>query len=238
MIDVLVVGLLAGYGVAMPVGAMSVLIVTVSAQVSLRRGMAAAMGVATADGLYALAAVVGGAALSGLIASAARPFELVSAAVLALLGAFGLVSALRSRRREDAPEPLAVPAAVAVPAGQAPGRPSGPDHGQGLGVAALSRSGWRAYGAMTGLTLLNPVTVVYFGALVAGLPAGPAASAGAGAVFVAAVFCASASWQLLLAVGGAALRRLLTGPRGRLITALAGNAIILLLAVALAWPTG
>jgi arginine exporter protein ArgO len=52
-------------------------------------------------------------------------------------------------------------------------------------------------------------------------------------VFVLAVFAASASWQLALAGGGAFLGRVLTGSRGRLITALASSVLIGGLAVRL-----
>ena len=50
MSEALVAGLLAGYGVAVPVGAIAVLIVGLTARTSLRVGAAAALGVATADG--------------------------------------------------------------------------------------------------------------------------------------------------------------------------------------------
>src|SRR3954451_22370857 len=63
----LVVGLLAGYGVAIPVGAIGALIVGLTARTSGRVGAAAALGVATADGVFAVAAVLGGAALGRLI---------------------------------------------------------------------------------------------------------------------------------------------------------------------------
>jgi arginine exporter protein ArgO len=49
--------------------------------------------------------------------------------------------------------------------------------------------------------------------------------------FVAGAFLASASWQLLIAGGGSMVGRLLTGERGRLITALVSSAVIALLAV-------
>jgi len=52
----------------------------------------------------------------------------------------------------------------------------------------------------------------------------------------AAAFAASASWQLLLAGGGALLGRLLAGPRGRLATALVSSAVIVGLAVGLVTP--
>jgi arginine exporter protein ArgO len=51
--------------------------------------------------------------------------------------------------------------------------------------------------------------------------------------FVVAAFAASASWQLLLAGGGALLGGLLAGARGRLLTALASSAVVTFLAVRL-----
>jgi arginine exporter protein ArgO len=50
-------------------------------------------------------------------------------------------------------------------------------------------------------------------------------------VFVLAAFLASASWQVLIASGGALLGRALTGRRGRLVTALVSSAVIMALAV-------
>ncbi|MDN3266877.1 lysine transporter LysE [Streptomyces sp. MA15] len=59
----------AGYGIAVPAGAVGAHLVSLTARTSLRTGVCAALGLATADGLYALAAVLGGSAL----ASALRP---------------------------------------------------------------------------------------------------------------------------------------------------------------------
>lgn len=201
----LVAGLLAGYGVAVPVGAIAAVIVSLTARTSLRVGAAAALGVATADGAYALAAVLGGAALARLIEPVALPLRWVAAAVLAGFAVRGGVTALRRHRD-----------------------PATARDGSGLGTPA------RAYLGLLGLTLLNPATIVYFGALVLGRQADKGLAAQA--VFVAAAFAASASWQLLLACGGSLVGRLLTGPRGRLITALASSAVILLLALWLLLP--
>ncbi|MDY0815323.1 LysE family transporter [Kitasatospora purpeofusca] len=206
MTDALLSGLLAGYGIAVPVGAISVLVVTLASRVSLARGMAAALGVATADGLYALLALIGGATLAPLLAPAAGALELAAAAVLVLLAAHGLRTTLRTHRTDR------------DPAGTPPPAPASP---------------WRTYASLLGLTLLNPLTVVYFSALVLGGRTGPG-SLGPGLVFVLAAFAASASWQALLATGGALLRRLLTGPRGRLLTGLTGNLVVLALALRLA----
>jgi arginine exporter protein ArgO len=205
--EALVAGLLAGYGVAVPVGAIAAVIVSLTARTSLRVGAAAALGVATADGAYALAAVLGGAALARLIEPVALPLRWVAAAVLVGFAVRNGVTALRHHRD-----------------------PAAARDGTGLGTPA------RAYLGLLGLTLLNPATVVYFGALVLGRQADEDPTPVAQAVFVAAAFAASASWQLLLACGGSLVGRLLTGPRGRLITALASSAVILLLALWLLLP--
>ncbi|WP_460303501.1 LysE family transporter [Actinocorallia aurea] len=196
----LVAGMLAGYGVAVPVGAIGALIVGLTARTSLRIGAAAALGVATADGVYAVAALLGGAALAGLLAPVAVPLKWAAAVVL-------LVIAFRTAR-----------SAFAESAGRS---------------APLFTRASRAYLALLGLTILNPATIVYFAALVLGRQGADVLSGAEQAVFAAAAFGASLSWQLLLAGGGALVGRALTGPRGRLVTALAASAIIAVLAVVL-----
>lgn len=85
----------------------------------------------------------------------------------------------------------------------------------------------RAFLTLLGITLLNPLTVLCFAALVlGGGRAGGASGPLDRAAFALAAFAASASWQLLLASGGALLGRALTGPRGRLLTALGSAALV------------
>ncbi|MFJ8697027.1 LysE family transporter [Streptomyces roseolilacinus] len=199
MIAALVAGALAGYGIAVPVGAVGTYLVAVTARTSLRVGACAALGVATADGLYALAAAAGGSVLVPLLEPVMVPLRWASALVLVTLAARGAVTAVgRYRKRQEA----------------------GGDAGRGVFGPG------RAYSAFLGVTLMNPMTVVYFAALVLG--GGSAGRAGAveQALFVTAAFAASASWQLLLAGGGALLGRALTGARGRLATALVSSALI------------
>lgn len=62
-------GLVAGWGVALPVGPVGSYLVGLAAREPQRTATAAALGVATTDGCYALAAVIGGAGL----AAALRP---------------------------------------------------------------------------------------------------------------------------------------------------------------------
>jgi threonine/homoserine/homoserine lactone efflux protein len=198
----LVAGLLAGYGIAVPVGAIAVIIVGLTARAGLRTGAAAALGVATADGLYAIVAVLGGSALAGLIAPVAGPLRWLAAVVLVVLAVRTGVAALRHYR----------------------------DPALGRTNGGLSTPG-RAYLGLLGLTLLNPMTIVYFGALVLGRQADGDLGPWGSAVFVLAAFAASASWQLLLAGGGSVVGRVLTGPRGRLTTAWVSSAVIVGLAV-------
>src|SRR6476646_10134126 len=91
----LVAGLLAGYGVAVPVGAIAALLISLTARTSLRVGAAAALGVATADGLYATVAVLGGAAAARFVAPLATPLRWVAAAVLVALAVRTAVTAVR-----------------------------------------------------------------------------------------------------------------------------------------------
>ena len=202
--------MIAGYGVAVPVGAIAVLIAGLTARTSLRVGVAAGLGAATADGVYALIAVLGGAALAAAIAPIATPLRWSGAVILLLLAAHTARSALRERGTAAGSASLADP----------PGRVA-------TGVLDPTTPG-RAYLGVLGLTLLNPATIVYFAALVLGR-----GGTGGGVWFVAGAFLASASWQLLIAGGGALVGRLLTGERGRLGTALVSSVVIAVLAVAL-----
>jgi arginine exporter protein ArgO len=190
-----VAGVVAGYGVAVPVGAIGVLIAGLSARTSLRVGAAAGLGAATADGIYAVVAVLGGAAAASLIAPIAAPLRWLAVLVLLVLAAVTARGAFQPPGDARAEKP-------ATPA--------------------------RAFAGVLALTLLNPATVIYFAALVLG-----GAGEGGGAWFVVGAFLASASWQLLLAGSGTLIGRVLTGDRGRMITALVSSAVIALLAIRL-----
>ncbi|BCY06757.1 LysE family transporter [Actinoplanes sp. L3-i22] len=189
-------GVVAGYGIAVPVGAIGALIAGLSARTSLRVGAAAGMGAATADGIYAGIAVAGGAAVASVIAPVAEPLRWFGAVVLLGFAAWTAWGAIR-----------------------------GPGSGE---RADRPTTAFRAYAGILGLTLLNPATVIYFAALVLG-----SGGAGGGVWFVLGAFLASASWQLLIAGGGSLVGRLLTGPRGRLLTAFTSSLVIAVLAIRL-----
>ncbi|MET7848850.1 LysE family transporter [Streptomyces avermitilis] len=208
MTAALVAGLLAGYGIAVPVGAVATYLVSLTARTSLRTGVCAALGVATADGLYALVATLGGSALAAALQPVLVPLRWASGLVLIALAVRGATAAVRHHRS---------------PRHAAADRPTPP-------------SPARAYLGLLGITLLNPSTVIYFAALVLGSHAAQAVLPLEQGVFVLAAFVASASWQVLLAGGGALLGRALTGRRGRLVTALLSSAVILGLAVRTLMP--
>lgn len=203
MTGALVSGLVAGYGIAIPVGAVGAYLVSLTARTSLRTGACAALGVATADGLYALVAAIGGTALAASLQPVLGPLRWVSALALAALAVRGAGAALRQHRSTGA-----AAAARAAPPGPV-----------------------RAYLGLLGITLLNPTTVIYFAALVLGSRTGGPVRPLEQGLFVLAAFAASASWQLTLAGSGALLGRALTGPRGRLVTAFVSSVVMAVLAV-------
>ncbi|MCD0450057.1 LysE family transporter [Actinocorallia sp. API 0066] len=223
MDEALVAGLLAGYGVAVPVGAIGALIVGLTARTSLRIGAAAACGVAAADGLYALAAVLGGATLAGLLTPVATPLRWVAAAVLMALAVRTALSAFA----EAAGRPVPVftrpsraflallgltilnPATIVYFAALVLGRQgeaalTGPGQAVFVVAAFAASLSWQlllaVFDSARGRPLRNPDFVG------SGRPR---------------------------AGGGALVGRTLTGARGRLVTALAAAAIIAVLAVGL-----
>jgi threonine/homoserine/homoserine lactone efflux protein len=219
--EALMAGLLAGYAIAVPVGPIAALIVGLTARTGLRVGVGAALGVATADGLYALAAVLGGAAL-------ARVFEPGGVSAPEGMGAGGIVAPLRWLAALVLIGLALRTARVALRRYRAP--MEAVRGGPGLGTPL------RAFLGLLGLTMLNPMTIVYFAALVVGRRAADGLNVAGEVGFVVAAFAASASWQLLLAGGGSLVGRLLTGARGRLATALVSSAVILGFAAWLLWP--
>jgi threonine/homoserine/homoserine lactone efflux protein len=204
MFDALISGLIAGWGVAVPLGAIGVMLVDLGMRGGFRTAAPAAAAVATADLLYAAVAAAAGAAVASVLEPHEHALRLLAAAVLAAVAVLALRAAWRRAKAGDGE-----PAAPVLPAPH------------------------RLYGRFLALTAINPTTVVYFVALIAGLPAVASAPASAKAVFVVAVGVASLSWQLTLAGSGAALHHRLP-EHARLYTALAGNALVLGLAVRMA----
>jgi arginine exporter protein ArgO len=191
-------GVAAGYGIAIPVGAIAVLIVQVGIRCGFGCAASAGAGAATADLLYALLAVTGGAALAAAVEGIGEPLRWASAGVLTAIAIRGLVRARRPPAPADAPLPRAREYAL-------------------------------TYTRFLGLTVINPLTVVYFAAIVLGLGVTADLTAPAAVAFVAGAFLASLSWQLLLAGVGAGVGRRLPA-RFAVGAAIAGNLVVLAMA--------
>lgn len=177
MLQAAIAGALAGYAIAIPVGAIAVLIIHTGLTQGLRAGLAAGAGAATADLIYASIAAIAGLWVSSVIGPLEGPLRIIGGGILIGFGIRGLLVLRSARETVD-------PTAVREEARR-------PHHQTYLGVL--------------GLTLLNPATVIYFTALTVGLPflGGP----GERLVFALAAGLASLSWQWLLAIVGAALGR-------------------------------
>ena len=100
MLQALLAGAVAGYAIAIPVGAIAVLIIHTGITDGLRHALAAGAGAASADAIYATLAVLAGLGLSSIIGPLETPLRIVGGALLMVIGARGLVS-LRSARGSD-----------------------------------------------------------------------------------------------------------------------------------------
>lgn len=192
------VGVLAGYGIAIPVSAIAVLIVQIGMRCGFWCAASAGAGAATADLAYSVLAVAGGATLAAVVESVGRPVRWVSAGVLVLLAVQGLY---RVRHEPDVAQTTM------------PGR----------------REFTATYVKFVGLTIINPLTVVYFAAFVLGLGLADGLSVNEAALFVTGAFLASLSWQTMLAGIGAVARRKLPR-RFRIAAIVVGNLIVLAIA--------
>ncbi|MFJ3199007.1 hypothetical protein [Streptomyces sp. NPDC086989] len=235
-------GAAAGLGVAMPMGAMSVLLLQEAIR-HRRTAMAAAAGVATVDLAYAALAT----ALGPWVASHVSPVEawirLAAAAILLCIAAHGL------RRSAPSPTPPAPgaraagvasaaadaaesagPAASAATSASADASAAAADAADvDADAAARPGSGARAVPAppapgsgggparafvrYVGLTSVNPTTALYFAALTTAQAAALTTPTTA-AVFLGGVATASFLWQqTLVALGAFAGSRISPGAR-------------------------
>lgn len=202
-------GVTVGLALAIPLGLIAILLVTISARHGWRVGVAGGLGAATVDGIYATLAVVAGTVIAPWIEAAGGWLRWTSVALLVGV-AVVLARPLWSRRAATSGDDAAI---------EEPRR--------------LTRG--RAFVLLVGLTAANPATVVYFAALIAGGGTGPLDSAWDSALWVLGVFLASATWASLIAIAGARLGRWVRSPRGRRWTAAIGALLVLFLAAKVAF---
>lgn len=192
-------GMIAGYGIAIPVGAIAILIVDTALRGGFLPGFFAGAGAASADFIYAMLAAIAGGALAALLTPYAPALRMLSGLVVIGLGMWGLWKVRTIARKADDPH-------------------------------TEIRGSQETYAKFLGLTLLNPMTVAYFAALILGGSLGALATVAGRILFVAGAGLASLSWQTLLALLGAVGNRFLS-LRFRLITNVIGNLVIVALGV-------
>ena len=188
-------GVLAGYGIAIPVGAIAVLILDVSLRRGFRFGFMAGSGAAFADFLYAALAAVAGGALAQIISPYALQVSVISGVVLLAVGLYGLMRSIRPSESLET------------------------DGADSIGDALV-------FAQFLGLTFINPLTIVYFSALILGGGAKNLGSVPEHAAFVIGAGLASLSWQTLLAwLGSLGHERL--SPRFQMATSFVGFLVVI-----------
>jgi threonine/homoserine/homoserine lactone efflux protein len=147
-IAALVAGLVAGLAIAVQVGAVSLLLIEAAVIGGPRAGLAAGMGIATADFAYAVVATAAGGAAGAALSSHEVEIRVAAAATLAAIAVHGLVRLAHAR---DAGAPRAI------------------------GAAGAART---LYARFLAVTAANPLTIASFAAVAAALSLdGPAAAA-------------------------------------------------------------
>lgn len=95
MIGALLAGLVAGFGVALPLGAIGTYLIGLGSRERFAVAGAAALGVASTDGLFAVLASLGGVGLAGVVHPVVGPLSYLAAGVLLVLAIRTIVRALR-----------------------------------------------------------------------------------------------------------------------------------------------
>lgn len=137
--SLLLLGLLAGLGVAMPLGAIGVLLIREGVTAGFRIAAAGAAAVALVDSAYCVLAVTVGSVAAPWVDTLGPAPQAIAGIVLVWLGASGLSGLSRSGAASRADD---------TPSDQSP-------------IGAFAR--------FAGLTAINPATLVYFFALTAAL---------------------------------------------------------------------
>ena len=190
-------GALAGFGIAMPVGPITILIVEMSLRRGFSHGFIAGAGTAVMDLLFAGLAALAGEVLAPLLAPFAVGLRVTSA--LVLIG-WGLLGFRRTRRLSRAEE----------------------------SKSEIKQRHLHVFVQFLGLTAINPLTLVFFSALILGRGMGDVFTLVEKVSFVLGVGLASFSWQTILAAFGATLHRNLS-PRLQVLFSLSGNLVVIVL---------
>jgi threonine/homoserine/homoserine lactone efflux protein len=180
-------GLVIGFSIAAPVGPIGVLCIRRTLAEGRLSGLLSGLGAATADAFYGAVAAFGIGLISRFLVDQQAPLRLVGGLFLCYLGLRTWLAPVRGEL------------------------PSPSDVGRDGSVAG-GRGAIGAYLSTLFLTLTNPITILSFAAIFAGLGLGTAGSGLLpGAILVAGVFAGSGTWWLLLS-GFVSLIRRRVGP--------------------------
>jgi arginine exporter protein ArgO len=203
MISYFFSGAVTGLAVAMPIGAVGSYLVGLAARERTATALAAALGIASVDGGYAILAAAGGTGLQAMLSEISGWLTYAAAITLVVVAVHTIRTAFRRYR------------------GDVQTRAQ---------LSSLTPA--RAYLSLVALTAINPATVVTFAAVVVGRASSEGGlSWPAVALFALGAFGASAIWQLLLAGGGSLLGRMLRTRRGQRRISLCSAFVMLGLAV-------
>lgn len=190
-------GMVVGFSIAAPVGPIGVLCIRHSLTGGRLAGFSAGMGAASADSLFAMLGAFGLTAVSGFLVGQQFWLRLVGGLFLCWLG----VRILRAPKSSRAALEL--------------------DLAQGEAIQPL-----RIFLSAFVLTLSNPLTILSFAAVFAGLGLAAGAGATAAGWVVLGVFSGSAAWWLFLSSAASALRSRLSPHKLRWIDLFSGVVIV------------
>ncbi|MAH06362.1 MAG: LysE family translocator [Alphaproteobacteria bacterium] len=168
MIELLIKGMSVGVAVAAPVGPIGLLCIKRTLAEGKTSGLASGLGAASADAIYGFL-VAAGLATTGILVNYSEPMEFFGGMLIMLLGALSILTFMKGTNIE-------IKAAN----------------------AKKSKGLVSAYATTFVLTISNPMTILAFVALVAGIGASEANNPGAAYILVLGVFIGSALWWLFL----------------------------------------
>lgn len=213
--DLFIRGLVIGFSIAAPVGPIGILCIRRTLAYGRISGFVSGLGAATADAVYGCVAALGLTFISSFLIDQQTWFRLIGGAFLIYLGVRTFIEKPSDLGREMQSEI---------------GDSGGEQNFSGiLGNAkkANSRGERNIFSDYTStffLTMTNPMTILSFTAIFAGLGLVESGERGSGAlVIVAGVFLGSASWWLILSSVADVFRRSFLTPNGlRWVNRLAG----------------
>jgi threonine/homoserine/homoserine lactone efflux protein len=207
MWDLFTIGFFAGLALAIPVGPMAILLVNTTISRGLRHGVVGALGMATVDGVYALAVFVIGGVIAAALTSLKLVLGLVGAAILLFLGIQTLVKNLRLIGKTDLP----------------------------ASVSSNDGSVAKTFGTFVAATVVNPPTALYFLAIAPNVAnMGFELNLSTATIFALSVLIGSLIWQETLVFVGLAVRGI-TSNRFRVWLGLLGGLMIVGLALSIGY---